>query len=100
MKAGFVALVGRPKLLLLDEPTSGVASDDKFEIMDLVMGAVREQGVTVLFVEHDMDIVSRYADRLIAFYEGRVIADGAPAAVLAADEVRRYVIGEDLHAAA
>ena len=95
-----MALVGRPKLLLLDEPTSGVASDDKFEIMDLVMSAVREQGVTVLFVEHDMDIVSRYADRLIAFYEGRVIADGAPAAVLAADEVRRYVIGEDLHAAA
>jgi branched-chain amino acid transport system ATP-binding protein len=95
-----MALVGKPKLLLLDEPTSGVAADEKFEIMDLVMGAVRGQGVTVLFVEHDMDIVSRYADRVIAFYEGRVIGDGAPAQVLAAEEVRRYVIGEAPHAAA
>ena len=95
-----MALVGRPKLLLLDEPTSGVAADEKFEIMDLVMGAVRGQGVTVLFVEHDMEIVSRYAERVIAFYEGRVIADGAPAQVLAAEEVRRYVIGEAPHVAA
>jgi branched-chain amino acid transport system ATP-binding protein len=95
-----MALVGRPKLLLLDEPTSGVAADEKFEIMDLVMGAVRGESVTVLFVEHDMEIVSRYAGRVIAFYEGRVIADGAPAQVLAAEEVRRYVIGEEVHAAA
>jgi branched-chain amino acid transport system ATP-binding protein len=66
--------------------------------MDLVMAAVR--GVTVLFVEHDMDIVSRYAQRVVAFYDGRVIADGAPAEVLVAPEVRRYVIGEDVRAAA
>jgi branched-chain amino acid transport system ATP-binding protein len=96
-----MALVARPKLLLLDEPTSGVAADEKFGIMDLVMAAVRGHGVTVLFVEHDMEIVSRYAGRVIAFYDGRVIADGAPAQVLRADEVRRYVIGEDApHAAA
>jgi branched-chain amino acid transport system ATP-binding protein len=94
-----MALVAKPKVLLLDEPTSGVAADEKFGIMDLVMSAVRGAGVTVLFVEHDMDIVSRYASRVIAFYDGRVIADGAPAAVLAAEEVRRYVIGEDTHAA-
>jgi len=94
-----MALVAKPKVLLLDEPTSGVAADEKFGIMDLVMSAVRGAGVTVLFVEHDMDIVSRYAGRVIAFYDGRVIADGAPAAVLAAEEVRRYVIGEDMHAA-
>jgi len=85
-------------VLLLDEPTSGVAADEKFGIMDLVMGAVRGAGVTVLFVEHDMDIVSRYASRVIAFYDGRVVADGAPGTVLATEEVRRYVIGED-HAA-
>jgi branched-chain amino acid transport system ATP-binding protein len=95
-----MALVARPKLLLLDEPTSGVAADEKFEIMDLVMSAVRGRGVTVLFVEHDMDIVSRYADRVVAFYDGRVIADGAPAQVLDAEPVRRYVIGEEAHAAA
>lgn len=95
-----MALVAQPKLLLLDEPTSGVAADEKFGIMDLVMGAVRGQGVTVLFVEHDMDIVSRYAARVVAFYDGRVIADGEPAKVLSDAEVRRYVIGADEHAAA
>jgi branched-chain amino acid transport system ATP-binding protein len=95
-----MALVAKPKLLLLDEPTSGVAADEKFGIMDLVMGAARGQGVTVLFVEHDMEIVARYANRVVAFYDGRVIADGAPAKVLAAEEVRRYVIGEAPHAAA
>jgi branched-chain amino acid transport system ATP-binding protein len=94
-----MALVAKPKVLLLDEPTSGVAADEKYGIMDLVMGAVRGQGVTVLFVEHDMEIVSRYAARVIAFYDGRVIADGTPAQVLDAAEVRRYVIGDE-HAAA
>jgi branched-chain amino acid transport system ATP-binding protein len=94
-----MALVAKPKMLLLDEPTSGVAAAEKFGIMDLVMGAVRGQGVTVLFVEHDMDIVSRYAGRVVAFYDGRVIADGEPGKVLDDAEVRRYVIGEDAHAA-
>jgi branched-chain amino acid transport system ATP-binding protein len=89
-----MALVGEPKVLLLDEPTSGVAADEKFGIMDLVMGAARGADVVVLFVEHDMDIVSRYAGRVIAFYDGRVIADGHPLDVLDAAEVRRYVIGE------
>jgi branched-chain amino acid transport system ATP-binding protein len=56
--------------------------------------------VTVLFVEHDMEIVSRYAGRVIAFYDGRVVADGAPAQVLHAPEVRRYVIGEEVPRAA
>ena len=94
-----MALVAKPKLLLLDEPTSGVAADEKFAIMDLVMAAVRGAGVTVLFVEHDMDIVARYAQRVVAFYDGRVIGDGPPSKVLDASEVRRYVIGE-AHAAA
>jgi branched-chain amino acid transport system ATP-binding protein len=93
-----MALVAKPKVLLLDEPTSGVAADEKFGIMDLVMGAVRGQGVTVLFVEHDMDIVSRYAARVVAFYDGRVIADGEPGRVLGDAEVRRHVIGEAAHA--
>jgi branched-chain amino acid transport system ATP-binding protein len=63
--------------------------------MDLVMSAISEAGVTVLFVEHDMDIVLRYATRVIAFYDGRIIADGAPSTVLNEEDVRRYVIGED-----
>jgi branched-chain amino acid transport system ATP-binding protein len=93
-----MALVAKPKVLLLDEPTSGVAADEKFGIMDLVMGAVCGRGVTVLFVEHDMDIVSRYAARVVAFHDGRVIADGEPGRVLGDAEVRRYVIGEEAHA--
>jgi branched-chain amino acid transport system ATP-binding protein len=88
-----MALVVKPKVLLLDEPTSGISSDEKFDIMDRVMHAVRADGVTVLFIEHDMDIVSRYAQRVMAFYEGRILADGLAATVLADKEVRRYVTG-------
>jgi branched-chain amino acid transport system ATP-binding protein len=93
-----MAMAVKPKILLLDEPTSGVSADEKFVIMDMVMEAVRAQGVTVLFVEHDMEIVSRYTQRILAFYEGRIIADGEPAKVLQDPEVRRYVTGE-AHAA-
>ncbi len=90
-----MALAVKPRILLLDEPTSGVSADEKFALMDLVLGAIRADQVTVLFVEHDMDIVRRYTQRVLAFYEGRVIADGAPAEVLAGAEVRRLVVGED-----
>ncbi len=93
-----MAMAVKPKILLLDEPTSGVSSDEKFVLMDMVMEAVRAQGVTVLFVEHDMEIVSRYTQRILAFYEGRIIADGEPALVLEDPEVRKYVTGE-AHAA-
>jgi branched-chain amino acid transport system ATP-binding protein len=89
-----MAVAGRPKVLLLDEPTSGVSADEKFRLMDMVMTALKQQGVTVLFVEHDMEIVSRYTHRILAFYEGRIIADGEPATVLRDAEVLRYVIGE------
>jgi len=89
-----MALAVKPRVLLLDEPTSGVSADEKFALMDLVLGAIRADKVTVLFVEHDMDIVRRYTERILAFYDGRIIADGAPEKVLADPEVRRYVTGE------
>jgi branched-chain amino acid transport system ATP-binding protein len=92
-----MAVAGRPNLLLLDEPTSGVSADEKFRLMDMVMSALKAQGVTVLFVEHDMEIVARYTHRILAFYEGRIIADGEPQTVLRDPDVRRHVIGEDLH---
>ena len=94
-----MAVAGGPKVLLLDEPTSGVSAEEKFRLMDMVMGALHAEGVTVLFVEHDMDVVSRYTHRVLAFYEGRIIADGDPDTVLKDAEVRRYVIGEQIHAA-
>ena len=90
-----MALTGHPKLLLLDEPTSGVSAEEKFPMMATIMDALgQEVNTTVLFVEHDMDIVERHASRVIAFYAGHVIADDVPAVALAADDVRRYVTGE------
>lgn len=90
-----VAMVGKPKVLFLDEPTSGVASEEKFAVMDKVINATRAAGVSVLFVEHDMEIVRRYSDRVLAFFDGRVLTDGTPQAVLSNDEVRRLIIGEE-----
>ena len=88
-----MALVRRPKLLLLDEPTSGVSAEEKFATMDRVINAVLPDAATIVFVEHDMDIVSRYADRVIAFYQGRILADGEPDHVLKDKDVRLYVTG-------
>ncbi len=92
-----MALTGQPRVLLLDEPTSGVSADEKFATMDTVMRAIErspgEAPVTVIFVEHDMDIVRRYASRVAAFYAGRVLADGLAKDVLHNPEVQRYVTG-------
>jgi len=88
-----MALVRRPKLLLLDEPTSGVSAEEKYVTMDRVIHAVAPDAATIVFVEHDMEIVSRYADRVVAFYQGRILADGPPSDVLKDVEVRRYVTG-------
>lgn len=88
-----MALTGSPKLLLLDEPTSGVSVDEKFPMMDTISAALQSERVTVLFVEHDMEIVTRYSDRVIAFYSGRVIADDPPSKVLDDPQVQRYVTG-------
>lgn len=89
-----MAMVERPALLLLDEPTSGVAIDEKFALMDTVMAGVRETfGSTILFIEHDTEIVSRYASRVIAFYSGTVLIDAAPDVALADPQVRQYIVG-------
>lgn len=90
-----MAMVHDPNLVLLDEPTSGVSVQEKYGIMDVVMAALKDLGITVLFVEHDMDIVERYAKRVLAFYEGAIISDGDPDTVLKDDQVRRFVIGEE-----
>jgi branched-chain amino acid transport system ATP-binding protein len=88
-----MSMSGRPKVMLLDEPTSGVAAEEKFPIMDLVMEALAAEHVTTLFVEHDMDIVTRYSERVLAFYDGRIIADDAPDEVLSDPQVQRFVTG-------
>ena len=88
-----LTMVAKPRILLLDEPTSGVSAQEKFGIMEMVLKAVRAEGATVLFVEHDMEVVSRFAQRVLAFYDGRIIADATPEIALADPEVKRYVVG-------
>jgi branched-chain amino acid transport system ATP-binding protein len=83
-----------PSLLLLDEPTSGVSVDDKFQVMDALLRAVKERSITTVFIEHDMDVVARYADRLVVFADGAIMAEGQPDQVLAREDVRRHVLGE------
>ncbi len=88
-----MALVLQPKLLIMDEPTSGVAADEKHGLMDTIMTALDARGVTSIFVEHDADIVSQYATRVAAWISGRIAADGTPEAVMNNDEVRSVVLG-------
>jgi branched-chain amino acid transport system ATP-binding protein len=88
-----MALVLRPKLLIMDEPTSGVASEEKHGIMKTVMKALAERKVTSWFVEHDVDVVTQHATRVAAWIAGRIAADGRPEEVFADPEIRRQVLG-------
>ncbi|WP_420565722.1 ABC transporter ATP-binding protein [Thalassobaculum sp.] len=90
-----MAMVAEPKILLLDEPTSGISVEEKFGLMDIVMSALKEDGVTVLFVEHDMEIVERYVGRVLAFYQGEIICDAPPAEALVDPKVIEFVIGDE-----
>jgi branched-chain amino acid transport system ATP-binding protein len=89
-----MATVRAPRLLLLDEPTSGISAEEKFAIMDVVMGATEAERRAILFVEHDLDIIRRYATRVLAFADGAIIAEGTPAAVIADANVKRLILGE------
>jgi branched-chain amino acid transport system ATP-binding protein len=88
-----MATASNPRVLLLDEPTSGISLEEKFGLMDVIMGALKARGTTILFVEHDMEIVQRFADRVLAFYDGTVIADGSPAQALGDERVREFITG-------
>lgn len=92
-----MATVGEPLLVMLDEPTSGVSAEEKFEVMDILMDAFAQQEVTVMFIEHDMELVERYAKRVLAFYNGLVIADAETRQTLDDPQVREYVVGHELH---
>ena len=84
----------RPEIILLDEPTSGVSTADKHAVMEILVGAARRIGLkAIIQVEHDMDIVFGYSDRIIALHQGKVLADAAPAAIRADARVVDMVIG-------
>ncbi|MBT3361187.1 MAG: ABC transporter ATP-binding protein [Rhodospirillales bacterium] len=88
-----LALANEPALLLMDEPTAGVAAGERAELMDLIAHTVRDQGISVLFTEHDMDVVFGYAQRIIVLYRGSVVADGAPEDVRGNARVREVYLG-------
>jgi len=88
-----IALALRPRLLLMDEPTAGMAALERSRLMTLVSSLARSDGMAVLFTEHDMDIVFSHADRILVLNRGRLIADGSPAAVRSNPEVRAAYLG-------
>jgi branched-chain amino acid transport system ATP-binding protein len=91
-----VALAGAPRLLLMDEPTAGMAPAERQELMALVGEIVRERPLAVLFTEHDMDVVFRHADRVMVLNRGRLLADGTPDQVRASPAVQEVYLGTSL----
>ena len=88
-----IAYALRPKLLFLDEPTSGVSTREKAPIMDIVTSIVRAGGITVVIIEHDMDIVFRYSERIVVMHQGSILADGTPDEIRRNDAVTTTLIG-------
>lgn len=92
-----MATVRSPKLMMLDEPTSGISVEEKFGLMDIIMQALYDGKTTVLFIEHDMEIVERYVSRVLAFYQGQVICDAPTAEAMKDEKVKEFVIGQEYH---
>ena len=88
-----VALAQEPRLLLMDEPTAGMAAQERLALMTLAAGLARERTISVLFTEHDMDVVFAHADRIIVLDRGRILAEGAPAVVRNDPRVREVYLG-------
>jgi iron complex transport system ATP-binding protein len=86
------------RYLFLDEPTSGVSTREKTQIMDTVSSVVRAGAVTAVVIEHDMDVVFRYSDRIVMMHEGRFLADGTPEEIKANNDVANILLGVPLSA--
>ena len=93
-----IALANDPELLLLDEPTAGMAPAERGALMALTASLARERKLTVLFTEHDMDVVFAVAERIMVLHQGRVIAEGTPHEVRADPEVQAVYLGEETSA--
>jgi len=91
-----IAYALRPRLLFLDEPTSGVSTRNKSQIMDIISSVVRAGNVTAVVIEHDMDVVFKYSDRIVAMHEGAVIGDGTPDEIRRNEAVRANLLGGSL----
>ena len=93
-----VAYALKPKLLFLDEPTSGVSTREKAPIMDIITQVVRSERITAVIIEHDMDVVFRYSDRIVMMHEGRFLAQGTPDEIKANSDVANILLGVPLSA--
>ena len=89
-----IALAGCPRLLLLDEPTAGMAPRERHEIMALVSRIAGDTGLTVVFTEHDMDVVFAVARHITVLHQGAVLTEGSPAAVRGNPDVQRVYLGQ------
>jgi branched-chain amino acid transport system ATP-binding protein len=83
----------KPKLLFLDEPTSGVSTRDKGQIMDTIASVVRGEGITAVIVEHDMDVVFKYSDRIVVMAQGAILAQGTPDEIRGNEQVAMTLLG-------
>jgi branched-chain amino acid transport system ATP-binding protein len=89
-----MALAAAPRVLLMDEPTAGMAAGERGQLMRLVSGLAGERGMAVLFTEHDMDVVFGHAERVLVMNRGRIIANGAPEAIRRDPLVREVYLGD------
>ena len=89
-----VALTNAPSLLLMDEPTAGMAPKERVDLMRLTAGIAREKRIGVLFTEHDMDVVFEHADRVMVLDRGQLVAAGPPDAVRNDPQVRATYLGQ------
>lgn len=88
-----IALANRPRLLLMDEPTAGMAPQERGELMRLTSDLARRDGIAVLFTEHDMDVVFNHAERILVLNQGELIVEGCPAEVRSHPRVREVYLG-------
>ncbi|MEM2697542.1 MAG: ABC transporter ATP-binding protein, partial [Nitrososphaerota archaeon] len=79
--------------IMLDEPTSGVATKDKDDIMKKILEAIMKTGVTAMIIEHDMDIVFRYGKRVMVMHQGKIIADGGVEEIRKDEEIKKILLG-------
>jgi branched-chain amino acid transport system ATP-binding protein len=89
-----IALASEPELLLLDEPTAGMSPQETANAIALIAKIVRERGLTLLFTEHDMDVVFSIAEKITVLHQGQVLAEGTPTEVRSNPEVQRVYLGE------